>query len=186
MLDRMDLLRSAKRFAFRHHAGQHRPNATREPVVVHLAEVSAYVADEGWAEHTVASAWLHDVVEDTEVTLDDVRDAFGEVVAGIVAGLTDPPGFADLRLPERKRSQVERLAQLPREVTMVKLADQVSNMRSVVEDPPVDWDAATCLAYLEGAAAVARACRGVSARLDGLVKRHRARGEARYGKEGAH
>jgi len=48
MLGPMSLVLAAKRLAFRHHAGHHRPNATHEPVVVHLAEVSGYVADEGW------------------------------------------------------------------------------------------------------------------------------------------
>lgn len=67
----------------------------------------------------------------------------------------------------------------------MKLADQVSNMRSVVDDPPVDWDAAACRAYLEGATAVASACSGFSARLDALVLHHMARGEARYGAEEA-
>jgi GTP diphosphokinase / guanosine-3',5'-bis(diphosphate) 3'-diphosphatase len=175
------LLDEAKRYASRHHAGHFRPNAAREPVASHLAEVSRLVADAGAPEHVVAAAWLHDVVEDTEATLDDLRAAFGHRVADIVEGLTDPEGFATMPLAERKRRQAERVAHLPDDVKLVKLADQVSNMKSVVEDPPVDWDAGDCLAYLSGAAAVAAACGGVSSRLDELTAHYGARGHARYG-----
>jgi GTP diphosphokinase / guanosine-3',5'-bis(diphosphate) 3'-diphosphatase len=174
------VLERAKRYALRHHADQRRPNLAREPVTSHLAEVSRHVADAGAPESVVAAAWLHDVVEDTGVTIEDLRAEFGDGVAAIVEGLTDPPDFATMPLPERKRRQAERVAHLSDDVKLVKLADQVSNMKSVVEDPPVDWDPGTCLAYLAGAAAVAAACRGVSARLDALVAVYGSRGSAKY------
>jgi len=176
----MSLLHDSMRFALRYHADQRRPNAADEPFALHLAEVAGYVADEGWPEPVVVAAWLHDVVEDTPATLEELRSAFGDAVAGIVEGLTDPEVYAGLPLEARKRRQAERLARLPDEVKVVKLADQVSNVRSVVDDPPVDWDADTCLAYLTGAAAVAAACRGVAPRLEALLALHHARGVAKY------
>jgi GTP diphosphokinase / guanosine-3',5'-bis(diphosphate) 3'-diphosphatase len=179
------LLHEAKRFALRHHDGLDRGNASGEPVVAHLAEVAAYVAnevdDEDAAVVLVAAAWLHDVVEDTGVTIDDVRRAFGESVAAIVAGLTDPPDFAAMPLVVRKRRQAARVADAPWSVRLVKLADQVANIRSVAEDPPTAWGAEACLAYLEGASAVAAACGDVSERLSVWARRHHARGIARYG-----
>jgi hypothetical protein len=63
---------------------------------------------------------------------------------------------------------------------LVKLADQLANIRSVVEDPPIAWSAGDCLAYLDGAAVVAAACAGVSPRLAAWAVRHHARGVARY------
>jgi catechol 2,3-dioxygenase-like lactoylglutathione lyase family enzyme len=183
----MTLVREAKRFALDHHAGLERGNASGEPVVAHLAEVAAYVAnevvDDGVAETLVAAAWLHDVVEDSAATIDDVRSEFGEAVAAIVAGLTDPPDFAAMPMGARKRRQAARVADASPDVQLVKLADQVANLRSVVEDPPTDWSAADCLAYLDGAAAVAAACAGVSPRLADWARRHHARGIARYGGE---
>ena len=175
------MLDEAKRYALRHHAAHVRPNAAREPIATHLAEVSGYVAEAGRPDHVVAAAWLHDVVEDTEVTLDDLRATFGNRVADIVDGLTDPEGFAAMPLAERKRRQAKRVAHLSDDVKVVKLADQVSNMRSVIEDPPVDWDAGDCLAYLSGAAAVAAACGGVSERLEELAAHYAGHGNARYG-----
>lgn len=181
----MTLLYEAKRFALRHHAGLDRGNASGEPVVVHLAEVAAYVAnevaDEGVAEVLVVAAWLHDVVEDTDATIDDVRRAFGEAVAAIVAGLTDPPDFAAMPLVVRKRRQAARVADAPWAVRLVKLADQVANIRSVAEDPPLAWGTEDCRAYLDGASAVAAACGDVSERLSAWARRHHARGVARYG-----
>jgi catechol 2,3-dioxygenase-like lactoylglutathione lyase family enzyme len=179
------LLHEAKRFALRHHAGLERGNASGEPVVAHLAEVAAYVAhevaDDGEAETLMAAAWLHDVVEDTPATTHDVLAAFGEAVAAIVAGLTDPPDFAALPMAARKRRQAARVADAGAAVRLVKLADQVANIRSVVEDPPVAWGAEDCLAYLDGAAVVAAACAGASPRLAAWARRHHARGIARYG-----
>jgi (p)ppGpp synthase/HD superfamily hydrolase len=137
----MTLLHEAKRFALRHHAGLERGNASGEPVVAHLAEVAAYVAnevaDDGAAVALVAAAWLHDVVEDTGATLDDVLATFGVEVAAIVAGLTDPPDDAAMPIAARKRRQAGRVAEAAPDVRLVKLADQVANIRSVVEDPPI-------------------------------------------------
>jgi catechol 2,3-dioxygenase-like lactoylglutathione lyase family enzyme len=182
------LLHEAKRFALRHHAGLERGNASGEPVVAHLAEVATYVAhevgDDRGAETLVAAAWLHDVVEDTAVTIDDLREAFGEAVAAIVEGLTDPPDFAAMPMAARKRRQAARVSDEAPEVRLVKLADQVANIRSVVEDPPIAWSAEDCRAYLDGAAAVAAACGGVSPRLAAWARRHHERGIARYGGEG--
>jgi GTP diphosphokinase / guanosine-3',5'-bis(diphosphate) 3'-diphosphatase len=183
----MTLLHEAKRFALRHHAGLERGNASGEPVVAHLAEVATYVAHEvadGGAETLMAAAWLHDVVEDSAATIDDVRREFGEAVAAIVAGLTDPPDFAAMPMAARKGRQAARVADASSDVRLVKLADQVANIRSVVEDPPIAWSAEDCLVYLHGAAAVAAACGGVSPRLAGWARRHHERGIARYGGEG--
>jgi GTP diphosphokinase / guanosine-3',5'-bis(diphosphate) 3'-diphosphatase len=145
----MTLLHEAKRFALRHHAGLERGNASGEPVVAHLAEVATYVAHEvadGGAETLMAAAWLHDVVEDSAATIDDVRREFGEAVAAIVAGLTDPPDFAAMPMAARKGRQAARVADASSDVRLVKLADQVANIRSVVEDPPIAWSAEDCLA----------------------------------------
>jgi (p)ppGpp synthase/HD superfamily hydrolase len=184
-IPQMTLLHEAKRFALDHHAGLDRGNASGEPVVAHLAEVAAYVGNEVTDDDVtlVAAAWLHDVVEDTGATLGDVLGAFGSAVAAIVESLTDPPGFAAMPMAARKRRQAARVAGATPDVKLVKLADQVANIRSVVEDPPTAWSAEDCLAYLDGAAAVAAACADVSPRLAAWARRHHARGVARYGGE---
>jgi GTP diphosphokinase / guanosine-3',5'-bis(diphosphate) 3'-diphosphatase len=182
----MSLLHDAKRYALLRHADQRRDNATREPVALHLAEVSAYVADEGRAETVVAAAWLHDVVEDTDATLADVRAAFGDEVARLVDGLTDPDGYGAMPLTERKRRQAARLAAHSDDVKIIKLADQLSNVKRVIDDPPLDWDAAACLVYIEGAVAVAAAAAGVAPRLETLIAWHHARGVQRYGEARLH
>ena len=131
----MNVIQVVKRYALDHHGKQCRPNASREPIGVHLAEVSSYVVDEGVPESVVAAAWLHDVVEDTKVTLDMIRCEFGEPVHRLVAGLTDPKDFSALSLEERKLKQAERLATLTDDIKIIKLADQISNIKSVLFDP---------------------------------------------------
>lgn len=164
-----DLVARAEALARQAHAGQTRPNRRRQPVSEHLAEVAAMVAAEGGSPTQVAAAWLHDVVEDTPVTLAQVEAGFGGEVARLVDWLTDPTDWAGLPLAERKALQAARLAQAPEAVRLVKLADQLSNLGCVLDDPPLDLDPATRLAYARGALAVARACRPQAALAERLA-----------------
>lgn len=169
-----DLVARAEALARDAHAGQTRPNQRRQPVWEHLAEVAATVAAEGGSPIQVAAAWLHDVVEDTPVTLAQVEAGFGGEVARLVDWLTDPPDWAGLPLAERKALQAARLAAAPDAVRLVKLADQLSNLGCVLDDPPLDLDPTTRLAYARGALAVAQACgpRGaLAARLTAKAQR---------------
>ncbi len=177
----MNVIQIAKRYALDHHGKQCRPNASEEPIGVHLAEVSSYVIDEGVSESVVAAAWLHDVVEDTEVTLDMIGREFGEPVRCLVAGLTDPKDFSALPLEKRKPRQAKRLATLTDDVKIIKLADQISNLKSVIFDPPLDWDSEKCLRYIQGATSVANVCQGLSKRLDDLVLTYRNVAAEKYG-----
>lgn len=177
----MSVLLAAKAYALAQHRGQHRPNATREPIGCHLAEVSSYVTDEGAPELVIAAAWLHDVIEDTPATPADLEARFGADVARLVAGLTDPEPLRRLPLAKRKLAQAKRLEAQPPEVKLIKLADQLSNLKSVIDDPPLAWDHPTCQAYIAGALSVADVCRGIAPRLDGLVQLHRQRAAQRYG-----
>jgi (p)ppGpp synthase/HD superfamily hydrolase len=162
----MTLVTRARELATRKHAHLHRPNKAQQPIVVHLAEVAALAKQAGGTDAQIAAAWLHDIVEDTETTLEDIRAEFGDEVAALVDGLTDPADFEPMPLFERKALQAERLKGKPVSVWLVKLCDQISNVRSVVLDPPVSWDAAKSLAYVDGAKVIAEVCKGQSPLLD--------------------
>jgi len=164
------LVQKAKAFALHAHADQHRPNATHEPFAVHLAEVASYVADEQLDHSAIAAAWLHDTVEDTPTSLADIAKAFGEEVSRMVDLLTDPADWSRKPLAERKPLQAARIKNQETQVKVIKLADQISNIRSVILDPPIDWDPDTSQAYISGALAVGRACAGASVRLDALLE----------------
>lgn len=126
------LVQAAESFSLRAHGQQCRQNETHEPIAVHLAEVASYVADETLDHLAIAAAWLHDVVKDTPT---DIAEAFGEEVARIIDLLTDPADWSCKPLAERKPLQLARIKDQDARVKMIKLADQISNIRSVFLDP---------------------------------------------------
>ena len=160
------LIAEAAAFARRVHANQIRPGVAQEPYSSHVGEVAELVDHSGGTAEEIAAAWLHDSVEDTRTTLDEIITEFGVQVGMIVDGLTDPPGFACLPTLERKTRQAARVRQEGRSVKRVKMANQTSNLRSVAVDPPVTWDKQKCLDYIEGARRVAIVCYGISQYLD--------------------
>ncbi len=177
-----DVIQKAKQLATERHAHLTLYNAARTPAIIHISEVANWVDEQGGSEDMVAAAWLHDIVEDTDVTLPEIRNWFGEEIAGLVDGLTDPPHFAALPLPIRKAYQAERLKEKKEDVKRIKICDQLSNVRRVVNDPPVDWDAATNLQYIEGAREVTNICRGLCPPLDQLFDAVYEQGCVKYGK----
>lgn len=172
-----NLVQTAKSFALRAHGQQCRPNATREPFAIHLAEVASYVADEKMDHLAIAAAWLHDVIEDTPTVVAEIADTFGDEVARIVDLLTDPADWSCKALAERKPLQAARIKEQDARVKVIKLADQISNIRSVILDPPVDWSQSKSRDYINGALFVGRACVGASLRLDHLLESYAAAGQ---------
>lgn len=132
----------------------------------HITEVASLVEEQGGTDDMIAAAWLHDVVEDTDVTIEEVGDWFGTVVRELVDGLTDPDEFASMPVEQRKRAQAERIRHLSDDVKRIKLCDQPSNARRVLEKPPVDWGEDTQWMYIEGARAITLECRGLWPALD--------------------
>lgn len=156
----------ARSFAVRVHSGQVRTNKAQEPYETHLEEVAELVRQSDGSEAEIAGAWLHDSVEDTSTTLAEVIEHFGEEIGVIVDGMTDPPDFSGTPTLHRKTRQAERINSKNASVKRVKLADQISNIRSVAVDPPVKWTTQKCTDYIEGARRIAEQCRGISEFLD--------------------
>lgn len=118
----------------------------REPYINHPLEVAAFLVEYGHTDtHLLAAAILHDTVEDTTITNPDVVSAFGPRVAAIVADVTD-----DKSLPkdERKRRQIESAIYICPEAKLIKVADKLSNLRSLVRNPPVGWDEKRRMEYV--------------------------------------
>jgi guanosine-3',5'-bis(diphosphate) 3'-pyrophosphohydrolase len=129
---------AAAQFAAAKHAQQKRKGAGGEPYINHLIEVAELIASSSEALDTelVMAAFLHDTVEDTGVTLTEIEDRFGHDVAGLVAEVTD-----DKSLPKeaRKVLQVQDAPQKSERAQTLKLADKISNLRSILLSPPVGW-----------------------------------------------
>ena len=154
------LILKASLFAAKAHRKQQR-KGTGEPYVNHLIEVAELVVRIGGAEdpHVVAAALLHDVVEDTDVSADELEIEFGRKVRKLVVALSD-----DKRLPkaERKRLQIEHMLSAESDARLIKLADHCSN----VADLPAIWPKERRAQYLDWSEQVAAACRGASPALE--------------------
>ncbi len=136
--------------------------------IQHLQEVADLVWASGGSDVEVASAWLHDIVEDTPITLEDITREFGDEIAHIVDGLTDKDDIAKLPTTERKAIQAERVKVKSDSIKRIKIADQTSNIRAVRNDPNEKWSLDNRKNYTIGAKLIADNCKGVSSVLDGL------------------
>lgn len=152
------LIEKAKAFAEAAHEGQFRKGAAREPYVVHLAEVAALTVEFGGSDAAIAAAWLHDTVEDCEVSADQISADFGPEVALMVAQLTDDKA---LEKAERKRMQVVNAPHKVPGAALVKLCDKISNVGALGTSPPEDWDRTRRLAYVDWAETVVMALPGL-------------------------
>lgn len=141
----MTIIIRARVFATAAHAavGQVR-KYTFEPYIVHPAEVASIVMSHGGTDAMVAAAWLHDTVEDTDVTIETIRAEFGDEVADLVGWLTDVSKPEDGNRAVRKAIDREHSASAPAEAQTVKLADLIANTRSIMKH-----DVAFAKTYLE-------------------------------------
>ena len=132
------LIMDAASFAADRHRGQRRKDAEASPYINHPLALAKLLANEGGVTDTavLVAALLHDTVEDTETTIEEIEARFGSEVAGIVAEVTDDKSLAPA---ERKRLQVVKAASKSEGAKLVKLADKTCNLRDVAHNPPVGW-----------------------------------------------
>lgn len=162
------MLATALEFATHKHRNQRRKDAAQTPYITHPIEVRDILQNAGVSDHAVlAAALLHDTVEDTDTTHAELVDKFGEAVAGLVQECTD-----DKRLPKatRKQLQITNAAQISPSAQLIKLADKISNLRSLRQSPPVGWSDARIRGYFDWAYLVCRPKLGQNAILDAEIK----------------
>lgn len=163
------LISRAANFAAECHARQHRKGRAREPYVNHLAEVAALLAETTQPPDAalIAAGWLHDTIEDTDVEREDLAENFGEDVALLVAEVTDDKSLIKA---ERKRIQIETASHKSPRARALKIADKISNVRSLISSPPDDWERERLIDYVDWAEQVVAGCRGVNPRLESLFE----------------
>lgn len=136
-MDSTAQLSRALHFAADKHRDQRRKGAEASPYVNHLIEVAEMLAREGVTDlSTLQAAILHDTLEDTETTPTELDAVFGVEVRRIVEEVTDDK---QLSKAERKRLQIAHAPHLSPRAKLVKLADKISNLRSLVRTPPAEW-----------------------------------------------
>jgi len=173
------LLARAFDFACRSHTAQRRKGVAAEPYVNHLADVARRVAEAtgGRDAGLVAAAILHDAIEDTPATYEELELAFGPDIAGLVAEVTDDKGLAR---QERKERQIADAPAKSARARMLKLADKASNLCAIVASPP-DWPVERKLEYADWAEWVAAGLRGVNEQLEREFDAALAAGRAQHG-----
>ncbi|MGN6815833.1 MAG: HD domain-containing protein [Solirubrobacterales bacterium] len=122
---RSPLVRAALERARSDHEGQVRNGSGGMPYVEHPVRVAALLDEHGYGEEALAAALLHDVVEDSETTLGDLRELFGDPVAGMVGALTDDESIDSYQA--RKAEHRERLAAAGEEAMAIYAADKLTN-----------------------------------------------------------
>jgi guanosine-3',5'-bis(diphosphate) 3'-pyrophosphohydrolase len=127
--ERSPLVRTALEKARSDHEGQVRNGSGGMPYIEHPVSVAAMLDEQGCREEVLAAALLHDVVEDSETSLDELRELFGEEVAGMVGVLTDDESIESYR--ERKAEHRERVAAAGPEALAIYGADKLVNIRKL-------------------------------------------------------
>lgn len=165
-VDIVQIARAAD-FAAQMHTDQRRKGCRGEPYINHPVEVARLVAEAtgGTMPVAVLAALLHDTVEDTDATFEDIEGIFGAEIAAVVAEVTD-----DKSLPkaERKQLQIDTAAVRSLDARLVKLGDKISNLRSMRDSPPDDWPWERRRAYFDWAKAVVDRIRGTNVVLEAL------------------
>ena len=119
----------AKNFAIDAHDGQRRKSDKSKPMIIHPINVANILNEYGFDENVVAAGYLHDTVEDTKVTLDDIKNSFGEDIASLVEGASEPD--KSLSWEERKKHTIETIKTLDLRHKAVIAADKISNLEDL-------------------------------------------------------
>ncbi|CAJ0708919.1 HD domain-containing protein [Ralstonia mannitolilytica] len=162
-------------FAANKHRTQRRKDADASPYINHPIALANVLANEGGVTDVVvlSAAVLHDTIEDTNTTAEELTAIFGAKITATVLDVTDDKS---LDKHVRKQRQIEHAPHISKEAKLVKLADKICNLRDILASPPADWSPERKQGYFDWAAKVVAGVRGVHPELeavfDGLLARH--------------
>ena len=161
------ILLRALAFAAERHSGQRRKDAAASPYINHPIALADVLANEGRVFDVVvlSAAMLHDVIEDTATTADEIEMRFGSRIATVVVEVSDD---RSLDKATRKLRQIEHAPHLSPEAKLVKLADKICNLRDILASPPVHWPLQRQQAYFDWSAQVIAGVRGVHPQLEAV------------------
>lgn len=160
-----DLILRAVAFAAHKHRDQRRKDKDASPYINHPIALAKVLWEEGGVHDpaVIAAALLHDTIEDTETSWQELRGDFGDEIADIVAEVTDVKW---LKSDARKRLQVSRAAHATYRAKLVKLADKICNLRDMATRPPAGWSLERRRKYFDWASEVIGQLRGVHPELE--------------------
>jgi guanosine-3',5'-bis(diphosphate) 3'-pyrophosphohydrolase len=152
-------LMRATLFAAEKHRGQRRKDAGKTPYINHPIMVVNLLANVGriWDVETLQAGMLHDTIEDTDTTADELEEHFGYEVRNLVLELTDDK---ELDKQERKRLQVEHAPHMTPRAKCIKIADKIANVTDLLNAPPAHWPEERMRQYVVWSRQVVDGCRG--------------------------
>jgi guanosine-3',5'-bis(diphosphate) 3'-pyrophosphohydrolase len=165
---------AATAFAAHKHRDQRRKDAKASPYINHPIALANVLANEAHVHDVMVlmAALLHDTIEDTDTTAEELKAHFGSSVAHIVEEVTDDK---TLKKAERKRQQIVHASSISAQAKLVKLADKICNLRDMNAAPPADWNLDRKREYFDWAKQVVDQMRGAHAKLEALFDTQYAR-----------
>lgn len=159
-----DVIKAAD-FAAKKHRDQRRKDSQQTPYINHPIGVANILANEGGIDDPLVlqAALLHDTVEDTETTLDEVEEHFGKIVRCVVDEVSDQKGLPS---KERKRLQVVNAPKKSHRAKLVKLADKLYNLRDLQRETPKGWSEERTRLYFVWSSYVAHGLKGTNKALE--------------------
>ena len=160
----MNLVLKATQFAALKHCDQRRKDG-KTPYIIHPISVAMILSEIGSIEdpEILSVALLHDTLEDTDTSAHELDKIFGSRVRIIVEELTDNDM---LTFSQRKQMQIDNAPYLSKDATLVRIADKISNVSDVIENPPPEWNQKRCNKYVDWAEAVMNNCQKVNQDLE--------------------
>ena len=163
--EKTGLLLKAIQFSAQKHRDQRRKDLTRSPYINHPLDVVTLLWEVGHVRDatTLIAAILHDTIEDTQTTTDEIIEIFGLDVLSVVQEVTDDKS---LHKQVRKRLQVEHAPHLSNRAKLIKLSDKCCNLRDVIQSPPSLWSIERRQRYVKWTSDVINGVRGTNPGLE--------------------
>lgn len=163
-LQDLQKLTKAYNFSAQKHTKQRRKDKDANPYINHPIEVAKILTDSDIVDiDTIIAGILHDTIEDTNTTYEEIIENFGENIAKIVMECSDDKKLDKIT---RKQLQIVHAGEISSEARMVKLADKLSNCHNMINNPPCQWSKAEIYGYIYWSYAVCQKLKGINIKLD--------------------
>ncbi len=166
-MNSLNELIKALAFASAKHRDQRRKDVCASPYINHPIQLVDVLTNEAGVTdiNVLQAAVLHDTIEDTKTTKEELQQHFGQRICNIVLEVSDD---GNLCRNERKQAQISDAAELSNEAKLVKLADKICNLRDVADNPPAGWNVHRRQEYFDWALAVIDGLRGIHPGLESI------------------